>query len=329
MKRSLTALAFAALTFSAGAACAARVAVFTPTGPGLEPAQAQTFGALFVNTLANHKQAAVPPVTADPALAESGGLQNAAAAAAKLGVDQFVTVEVLPLASKQIVTARLCDKTGAVIRSSEATIANMDEAPSAVERMVVSIVEEKPVRETRTMDTVIAQDAQQPKLMEARTMASIKAGLLAPFSSQDLAPAIHGLAMGHAELGDGWVDIGAGLIIPGGGDDDYGYGGLELELGGGYHLTHTATAAFIGGGLDLRLIGGERIDSAVSMAPFVAFGVEMMRDSTSRFTIEARVGQNVLPLEYDADGYDYYGENNHDSEKLYPTEVGLLVGVAL
>jgi hypothetical protein len=192
-------------------------------------------------------------------------------------------------------------------------------------------VEQKPVRETRTLDTVISQDTQlsQPKLIESRTMASIKAGLLAPMSSEDLVPAIRGLAMGHAELDDAWVDVGAGLVIPGGSDGDYGYGGIELELGGGYHLTHTATAAFIGGGVDLRLAGGERIDTGVQLVPFATVGVEFMRDATSRFTIEARVGQNALPLTYDADGYDYYSDGSHDSKKIYPTELGLLVGVAL
>jgi hypothetical protein len=332
MNRILATLtAAAAFTLVASAAEAARVAVFTPTGPGLDAQQAQVVGSLFVNALANHQQAAVPPVTADPALVEAGGAAGAAAAATKLGADQFVSIEILPLASKQVVTVRLSDKTGAVVRAADATVNGMDEMPAAVERMVVSLVEQKPVRETRTLDTVISQDTQtaQPKLIESRTMAAIKAGLLAPLSSEELVPAIRGLAMGHAELNDGWVDIGAGLIIPGGGDGDYGYGGIELELGGGYHLTHTATAAFIGGGLDLRLAGGERIDTSVQMVPFVTVGVEFMRDATSRFTLEARVGQNALPLTYDADGYDYYSDDSHDSKKLYPTELGLLVGVAL
>jgi hypothetical protein len=328
-----TLTAAAALTLAASAAQAARVAVFTPTGPGLEPQHAQVVGALFVNALANHQQAAVPPVTADPALVEAGGAAGAAAAATKLGVDQFVTVEILPLASKQVVTVRLSDKTGAVVRAADATVNGMDEMPSAVERMVVSLVEEKPVSQTRTLDTVISQDGQPKKLMESRTMGVIHAGLLAPFSSEELAPALQALAMGHAELDDAWVDVGAGLILPGGGENDYGYGGIFGEIGGGYHLTHTSTALFVGGGLDLRLVGGERV-SGVGLVPFASVGVEMMRDSTSRFIVQARVGQNVLGLEYDPNAYDYsydseYNDSRSEAKTIYPTEIGLMVGVGI
>ena len=328
MNRFLTAAL--TLTLTPFAAQAARIAVFTPTGPGVEANEAQVLGALFTHALSSHQQTPIPPVTADPALLEAGGSSSAtagAAAATKLGADQFLTIEILQLQSKQVVSARLSDKNGNVVQSAQSEATGLDEMPTVTERMVVALLEGKAVKETRTLDTVTDQDTGSQKLVSARSMALLSGGLTVPFASTDIAPMVTALILQHVELKDAWIDYGGGILVPGGADDgDASYGGIFGEIGAGYHLTHTAMSPFISGGLDVRLAGGDEV-SGVGLVPFVAVGLETMRDSSMRFIVQARVGQNVLGLEKQQSVPGSYYDEERTVGTLYPTELGLLVGV--
>lgn len=111
--------------------------------------------------------------------------------------------------------------------------------------------------------------------------------------------------------GRGFLTVAPGLYLSGpSGDLDY--GGLALELGGGWELSERPLTPYVGGGIAGRLQFSDD-DGAVGFAPFANLGLKG-DIGPARVFAEVRAYQNVLPI---ASGTD----------DVFPFEPGLAVGV--
>ncbi|MCA9494000.1 MAG: hypothetical protein KC621_28930 [Myxococcales bacterium] len=128
---------------------------------------------------------------------------------------------------------------------------------------------------------------------------------------KDVMPMGNVFAEARVRQGRGYLAIAPGLYLSGpSGDLDY--GGLALELGGGWMLSERPVAPYLGGGIAGRLQFSDD-DGAVGFAPYGQLGLQGEVGTVRAFG-ELRVYQNVLPIAAGADD-------------VFPFEPGIAVGV--
>ncbi|MEQ1570200.1 MAG: hypothetical protein ABMA64_31490 [Myxococcota bacterium] len=154
------------------------------------------------------------------------------------------------------------------------------------------------------LDTAFAEDAPQ---IDAGVRLGVGVGV---WPDQDVMPQASLFADLRMRQGRGFLTVAPGLMLSGpAGDLDY--GGLALELGGGWRLSDRPVAPYVGGGVSGRLLLSD--ESVIGFAPYGLFGLEGKLGAATAFG-ELRVYQNVLPV----------AARQRDT---YPVEPGLAFGV--
>ena len=107
-----------------------------------------------------------------------------------------------------------------------------------------------------------------------------------------------------------FLQLAPGFFVPADPTADHAYGGLGLELGGGWFPTDRV---YLGGGVASRLQFGE-YNGPVGVAPYAHLGVLTGPIGPARMFAEVRAYQNVLPV-------------LTGSEVWLPLEIGVATGV--
>jgi hypothetical protein len=103
-----------------------------------------------------------------------------------------------------------------------------------------------------------------------------------------------------------------GIYLPGGFEGDLSYGGVGLELGGGWMMSEGAVSPYLGTGVSSRLQLSEQ--SIIGFAPYAQLGVAGKLSGTTGMFVEARAYQNVLAV-------------TASRQEVFPTELGMAFGV--
>lgn len=108
-----------------------------------------------------------------------------------------------------------------------------------------------------------------------------------------------------------FIALSPGLTLPGA-EARLSYGGLSFDLGGGWMISETALAPYVGAGVSARLQISDQ--SVVGFAPYVNLGLQTELAPRAHLFAEIRAYQNVLPVD-------------SGRQQVFPTEVGMAFGV--
>ncbi len=318
----VVAAACAAL-LAAGAARAADVAVLPVQGTNLAPGEAEAIGALMAEAYAIEAGTqVVPPAETARALAETG---NVPAALAKLGAREYVETSAIRLATRVRIRATLRDASGAPLHSAEMTAASLDDVQPVSVRLSRALARRSTVDETRTLRDVTRREGQAPNRMFTEKVMGLKSAVAWPRASgTSFDPSISLQFDGRLETHSGFLEFGAGAVLPTNGSDKDGLGGVFAEFGGSLYLAEANASPYVGVGFVPRLYFTSHGGGAQAAA-YAQVGVMFMRESSSRIYFELRGTQSVTPIEEDAFTDPYTGATQ--TRSIYPLEIGMQIGV--
>lgn len=319
------AIAFSTL-FASASASAATVAVMPVEGVNLTQGEEDAIGVLFARAFARDASVAVAaPAETWPVLNASKSMP---AAAAKLGVIEYVELGAVRLSSKITVTGVLRRADGGEVFRADMTAASLDDMEQVMTRLARALIWRQPVLGTMTLDTVTVTEGKRPNRTFSERVVGLKTGLTyAVAAGKSLSPMMSLQFDTRLEGRVYFVEFGAGVTIPAdSATNRTQMGGVFAEFGGSYYLNNDSTSLYVGGGVSPRLfLSGD--DGGARCAFYGQAGVMFMRESSTRLYAEIRVSQNVLPYserEYDA----YSGLSSSSSDRnYYPTEFALQLGV--
>jgi hypothetical protein len=319
----VTAAACAALLLIAGAARAADVAVLPVQGTNLAPGEADAIGALVADAFATESGAQVaPPAETARVLGETGNVQ---AAVAKLGAREYVETSAIRLTTRIRIRTVLRDVSGAQIHAAEMTAASLDDAQPVSVRLARALVRRTSVDQTRTVRDVTRREGQAPNRTFTEKVMGLKSAVIWPSASgKSFDPSVSFQFDGRLETRAGFLEFGAGAVIPTNGSDKDGLGGVFMEFGGSLYLAEANASPYIGAGFVPRIYftsdGG-----GAQAAAYAQAGVMFMRESSSRIYVELRGTKALTPIEEEF-GTDPYG-GSLGTKSIYPLEIGLQIGV--
>ncbi len=321
-KLHLAAAACAALLL-AGAARAADVAILPVQGTNLSPGEVDAVGALIAGAYAAEARVDVAtPADTARALAETGNLP---AALAKLGAREYVETTAVRLGSRVAVRTVLRDAGGAYLHSAEMTAASLDDMQPVSARLSRALVQRTDVERTRTLRTVTRREGQAPNRTFTDKVMGLKTAVVWPRSDEkSFDPSLSLQFDGRLEAHWGFLEFGAGAVLPTDGSENDGLGGVFAEFGGSLYLVEANVSPYLGLGFVPRLYftsdGG-----GVNAGAYGQLGFMFMRESSSRLYAELRVIQALTPIEEELD-YDYL-TGNSVTRSIYPIEFAMQVGI--
>jgi hypothetical protein len=326
-------LALAALFIVAPptSARAADIAFFPAETSNLSPSDALAVGELLAQSYASvSHQAVLSPTRTQDTVAKSPSYE---AAAATLGVAEYVRISTLAVGRLIVVTATRYQADGTSLYQSKMTAQAVEDIPAISDRMAKSLFYRVDDEEVRTRHNVTMTEARVENRRATEKVIGIKTGLYVPFAKDaDYAPHVSVQFDMRFEMDRFFLEFGAGIILPTKlDDDDYCYdpetgadctsndrdghlAAFTAELGGSYFLTDGNIAPYIGVGLIPRLLLSGNNDLA-SMAGYGQVGLMLPRDSSTRFYVDARVAQTFIEAELD------------NGRGVLPTELTLHLGV--
>lgn len=204
-------------------------------------------------------------------------------------------------------------------------ISGLDEVAIAAPRLADSLVESKPLVDTRNVDNVLTEEGRMPK-----KVATVAGAMLGTYVLTSL---------GESSAPSGGIDVGLGFRtgrlgltgdgrLGGVGSGSTKISNVSLDVGGKFFFFNDELSPFIGGGIGLSHFSrGQR--SGGGTGAFATFGIEAMRASHVGVVIAARVDLPFYSLEQDESDYDVY-LRPAPPEKLppiYAAPVSLLVGL--
>lgn len=323
MLRPITSLLAASflltLLAAAPALAAGGAAVFPPQATNLEPGPAQALGQLLAHAYARASgQPVVLPAQAGAALQPGRSL---AAAAAALGVDEYLDTTAIGLSKGLLVTTTRHRRDGTPVYSAQMRAQGMDDLPEVSARLARALHQQVPPEQTRTLDTVTLRETRSPNRVAAEQVLGFKTFLAWPLGAR-FEP-LTGVGFdGRFEQERYFLEFGVGFLVPSDGSDSReGYGGLYSEFGGSYYLASADTSPYVGAGLSPRLLFGAENDSPTNLAAWGQLGVMFLRTSATRLYVDLRLTQNLLAVRREAD------VPGGASESSYPTELSLGVGL--
>lgn len=167
-----------------------------------------------------------------------------------------------------------------------------------------------------TAMTSMAHGADRPARRN-KPLFSTRMAFTAPVADVDISPLASLGADARFALGRVLLEFGTGLSLPVLLLKPLSYAGLYTELGASYVLHESSVAVYFGGGTLLRFLLYSS-GLTFNMAPYLQFGATLTRESPVRFYADIRLAQNVFPL-----------NPSQDAPLLYPTELGLQLGVGI
>lgn len=312
----------AALLF-AGAARAADVAVLPVQGTNLSPGETDAIGALLADAFAAEARVEVAkPADVARAITEAGALP---AALAKLGVREYVEATAIQLRSRITLRAILRDSTGAYVHSAEMTAASLDDVQPVAARVARALVWRTSVERTRNLRNVTRREAQAPDRTFSDKVMGLKTAVIWPRASEkNFDPSVSLQFDGRLEAAWGFLEFGAGAVLPTDGSENDGLGGVFAEFGGSLYVVDANVSPYVGAGFVPRLYftsdGG-----GANAAAYGQVGFMFMRQSSARIYAELRVMKALTPIEEELD-YDYV-TGTSSTRSLYPLEFAMQVGI--
>ena len=311
----------AALLLSTTVLAGEPVAMFISKTINLEPPQVESFGAVCAATYAATSESVViAPAQAQTAVGENGSLVDAAKA---LQAKELVELTLVDLSSRRgqgrlLISAVRRGVDGRELYRADFTADSIDDAPAVCDRMALSLTKLISPKETLNRHNVTAAEARlsaKPNRLGSEKVLGIKSSFSGAFGSSEVNPL--GTIGFNARLeGERYfIEFGVGVLIPAMVNPSaVSYGGLTAELGASYYLSDGDVSPYIGGGIQPRLVIG---GSVFNLAPYAQFGVMFARQSSTRFYIDARLAQNIMPV---SNGFSMAGG-------VYPTELTAAVGI--
>jgi len=314
--RSVSKLLLALLTVGSASWAAGPTAMFIPKAINLEQGQVETLGAVCALQYARVSLSEVrSPAESQAAVGPNGSLVDAAKS---LNATELVELTVVSLATRRapgrmLISAVRRSVEGAELYRADVTADSLDDAMPACERLALALTRKVAIAATLDRHNVTAAEARasrRPNRVGNETILGVKTSLGVPLASFTQVNPIGGLAFDiRLDREHYFIELGAGVLIPAAvSSQAASYGGIGLEVGASYYLSDADTSAYLGGGLQPRIIFS---GSVLNFAPYAQLGVMFWRQSSTRLYVDLRVSQNVLPV----------GDN------LYPTEIVGQVGL--
>jgi hypothetical protein len=313
----------AALLCAAGAARAADVAILPVEGTNLSPGEVEAIGALVANAYAAESGAQViRPADTQRLIRESRDLPEALA---KLGVRAYVETTAVRLDRRINVRSTLRDAGGGLIYFAEMTAASLDDMEPISVRLARALVRRTSPELTRTLRDVTKREGQAPNRTFTEKVMGLKSAVIWPRAGDETFDASISFQFdGRLEKQWGFLEFGAGFVVPTDGTDRDGLGGVFAEFGGSLYLVEADASPYIGAGFLPRLYftsdGG-----GANAAAYGQIGIMFMRESSSRIYAEFRATQSLTAIEEDENWDSFTGETTRRS--IHPLELALQVGV--
>jgi hypothetical protein len=297
---------FALSFFSAAPAHSAVVAVMPVKGVNLSDGQCDAIGVFFANAFARDANVAVAsPMESRRAFEQSKSSQ---AAAAQLGVSEYVELRAIQLGKKVTLAGILYAKDGGELFRAETAAPSLDEMEMATARLSRALILRQPIPRMPPPEATVAEVPEAPTMPEAIADPNayprafgFKTGLFLPTSSgRSFSPMMSLQFDGRVGNRDYFLEFGAGGALPT--QDDYWSSTIRLygffaELGGSIYLSSGSTALYIGGGIAPGLWVSERYSNTNTGARCTVYGqagINFSRDSRTRIYGEFRISQHIL-----------------------------------
>ena len=315
--------ALCAALLCAADARAADVAILPVEGTNLSPGEVEAVGALLANAYAAESGAQViRPADTMRVIRESRDLQEALA---KLGVREYVETTAVRLDRRINVRATLRDAGGGLVYFAEMTAASLDDMEPISVRLARALVRRTSPELTRTLRDVTKREGQAPNRTFTEKVMGLKTAVIWPRAGDETFDASISLQFdGRLEKQWGFLEFGAGVVIPTDGTDRDGLGGVFAEFGGSLYVVEADVSPYIGAGVLPRLYftsdGG-----GANAAAYGQVGIMFMRESSSRLYAELRVMQSLTPIEEDENWDSLTGETY--TQSIHPLEIALQIGV--
>jgi hypothetical protein len=326
MRRFAIMMGFLTL-WAAGSAHAAEVGVFPVVGTNLSDGESAAIGQLIASAYALQSHA---PVFSPQDLAASfARTQSERDSARELGLQAFIHIEAIRLTTRISLYARLANIHGSTLYEVRDTAVSLDDMDVVSERIAATLYRRTPIEYTRTIDNVTGREARKTNRLFVEKIFGARFGVLMPFAKH-LENQASLLAQFDARLEqrDYFLEMALGFWLPSRTNSREGLGGLVMQLGGSYYLTHTSVSPYLGIGVSPRYFTGEYEGAGLSVNGHV--GVMFLREASTRLYAELRLDQNLIKVRHSADQY-YVGTPataaSVPATDMLPTELTLAIGV--
>jgi hypothetical protein len=328
----LTTLALVSFSTSPARA-AVTVAVMPVQGVNLTEGQCDAIGVLFASTFARETNVAVAsPLDTKPVLAAA---HTSLAAAARLGVFEYIELQAVQLGSKTTLDAVRFSKEGKEVFRSQVTAYGLDDMQGATARLAHALAWAQPA--PRGIEAALPDYPPPPPLTGPKPYPAalgLKSAIIFPMASGRSFASLMSLQF-DARIGPrtSFAEVGAGFVIPSTsapGSNTIEMGGVFAEFGGGVYLSEGSVAPYVGGGVSPRIwvvttpAPGIGETTGATCTIHGQAGVTFTRDSRARIYSELRVSQYVIGLTNDV---STLGGTTVASSTYYPTEFSLHVGI--
>lgn len=170
----------------------------------------------------------------------------------------------------------------------------LDELDVAAPRMVTSLVDGKPMAETKTVDTVMSNEQRAPKLQQGQVEFEMGMFGMASVGDRSSGPAA-GVDLGLGYRAGDWGVIATGRL-GGIGSSDNKISSAMLDIGGRYYLSNGDAAPFIGAGFEISYLNVGGNDGS-GVGAYGTIGVEMLRTHHMGFMAAARIDTPFYALD--------------------------------
>jgi hypothetical protein len=237
--------------------------------------------------------------------------------------------------SKTIVTAIRKDSTGRTIHKVELTLLTYGDIEETCDRFANALYRKVSIDEARSLANVTRREGMGNNKLFSEKIHGIKVGGYYPYIIDDHMSTFTSIGYNlRMESSKFFIEFGANGRFPSALFDDTkrSYGGLGLEVGGSYIFTDGIFGVYAGGGVIPHFNFVQIFE--MGLAPYLQFGITFPRNSSTRFFIDIRVAQNVLPVSSGWDESDYYYDDPYYEEETslpyqtnFPCEIGLNFGI--
>jgi hypothetical protein len=288
---------------------AAATAAPAPAPAPTSPAAARTTPSALQAPTVAAASAPAPngqPITATCTLGEHAGIEDAEAhTAADVVCHELARqgatnaqheVRMGKLGGKTLVT--LAARSGNTYDERRAFVAGLDELNVAAPRLVSSLVDGKPIGETRDVDNVLASETRQAKVQ--RGQMGFDGGIFGSTGIGSPSGSSAGIDLGllyrAGNLGLGGHGRAGGI-----GSNERKMGSASIDIGARYYLTNGDFSPFAAGGLGLsyfRLNREKEGDlSGSGFGAFAQVGAEMLRTHHTALSVSFRLDMPFYELE--------------------------------
>jgi hypothetical protein len=302
----------------------ADTAVMPVEGRNLTAGDSEAIGRLFADAYATTSQErVVAPRPTDP---DADFALVPADEAKRVGANEYVVIYAVGLGEKVKLRATRYALDGTVIHTVNMDAASLDDLDVVTERMAKALWLEVTPRETRTPETVTAQEGRAPNRVSTEKVVGVKTSYIQGFATDLKLGPLLGVGFDDRLEGESYfIEFGAGLLLPA---QDYNqsrgnYGGAYAEFGASYYLSNGETSPYVGAGVLPRFIITDH-DAGTQLSVYGQAGVMFMRSSSTRLYLDARVAQSVTPVRFETQTPT---SDPYSSTSVHPLEVGLEVGI--